>query len=43
MLALIAIHAVAALWHHVVLRDGTLGRMLPARRVQPRLGTPSPG
>jgi len=26
-----AIHAIAALWHHHVLRDGTLRRMWPAR------------
>lgn len=28
--ALVALHAGAAVWHHVVARDGTLRRMLPA-------------
>lgn len=31
LLALVAMHAAAALYHHVVRRDGTLQRMLPAR------------
>ena len=31
LLVLIALHALAALWHHAVRRDGTLHRMLPAR------------
>lgn len=31
MLALALLHAAAALWHHHVLRDQTLRRMLPAR------------
>lgn len=31
LLALIAIHVAAALWHQVVLRDGLLWRMLPRR------------
>jgi cytochrome b561 len=31
MAALIVAHAGAALWHHVVARDATLGRMLPGR------------
>lgn len=31
LLALVAIHAGAALFHHIVLRDGTLNRMLPRR------------
>lgn len=30
LLALVAMHAAAALYHHVVRRDGTLKRMLPA-------------
>ena len=29
---LIGLHAAAALFHHYVLRDGTLARMMPARR-----------
>jgi cytochrome b561 len=32
LLVLIALHVAAALWHHVVLKDGLIGRMLPARR-----------
>ncbi|MBR0679806.1 cytochrome b [Roseomonas eburnea] len=32
LLALVALHVAAALWHHLVLRDGTLRRMLPALR-----------
>lgn len=32
LLVLIALHVAAALWHHLVLKDGLLGRMLPARR-----------
>lgn len=32
LLALVALHAAAALVHHVVLRDGVLARMLPALR-----------
>jgi cytochrome b561 len=31
MLALVAAHAAAAVWHHVVARDTTLRRMLPRR------------
>ena len=31
MLALVAIHVGAALYHHFILRDGVLGRMLAAR------------
>lgn len=31
LLLLIAGHAAAALWHHVVLKDDTLRRMLPTR------------
>lgn len=31
LLALIAMHAAAALYHHVVRRDGTLRRMLPVK------------
>ncbi|HEX7328002.1 MAG TPA: cytochrome b [Casimicrobiaceae bacterium] len=32
LLALIGVHAAAALYHHLVRRDGVLLRMLPARR-----------
>jgi cytochrome b561 len=32
LLALVTLHIAAALWHHFVLRDGVLRRMLPARR-----------
>jgi cytochrome b561 len=32
LLALIATHVLAALFHHFILRDSTLRRMLPARR-----------
>jgi cytochrome b561 len=32
LLALVCLHIGAALWHHFVLRDGVLRRMLPARR-----------
>jgi cytochrome b561 len=32
LLALVGLHAVAALWHHFVLKDETLKRMLPFRR-----------
>jgi cytochrome b561 len=32
LLGLILLHAGAALWHHFVLRDGVLRRMLPSRR-----------
>jgi cytochrome b561 len=28
----IGLHVAAALWHHFVLRDGTLARMLPSLR-----------
>jgi cytochrome b561 len=28
---LVGLHAAAALWHHFVLRDATLRRMLPVR------------
>lgn len=31
ILALAALHAAAALWHHLVRRDGVLARMLPGR------------
>lgn len=34
LLVLIGLHVAAALFHHLVLRDGLLGRMLPARRAQ---------
>ena len=32
LLALVSLHIAAALWHHFVLRDGTLRLMLPKRR-----------
>jgi cytochrome b561 len=32
LLVLIGLHVVAALFHHFILRDGTLRRMLPAAR-----------
>jgi cytochrome b561 len=32
LLALVVLHVSAALWHHFVLRDGVLRRMLPGRR-----------
>jgi cytochrome b561 len=32
LLALVAAHVLAALFHHFILRDSTLRRMLPARR-----------
>jgi cytochrome b561 len=32
LLALVLLHIAAALWHHFVLRDGTLRLMLPKRR-----------
>ena len=31
LVAVVAAHVAAALWHHFALRDGTLRRMLPAR------------
>ena len=31
--AIVAVHVAAAVWHQVMLRDGTLNRMLPAARV----------
>jgi cytochrome b561 len=31
LLGLVALHAAAAIWHHVVARDPTLRRMLPRR------------
>lgn len=33
MLGVVAVHFLAALWHHVVRRDGTLLQMLPGRKV----------
>ena len=41
---LILVHAIAALWHHYVLKDRTLTRMLPAPGSVElaRAGTPSP-
>jgi cytochrome b561 len=32
LLGLVSLHVAAALWHHFVLRDGVLRRMLPRRR-----------
>ncbi|MCC7426740.1 MAG: cytochrome b/b6 domain-containing protein [Alphaproteobacteria bacterium] len=32
LLAAVALHVVAALWHHLVLRDGSLMAMLPRLR-----------
>ncbi|MCL1500452.1 cytochrome b/b6 domain-containing protein [Xanthomonas nasturtii] len=32
LLALVLLHIGAALWHHLVLRDGLLGRVLPGKR-----------
>lgn len=32
LLALVSLHIAAALWHHFILRDGTLRMMLPRRR-----------
>lgn len=32
LLGLISLHVLASLWHHFVLRDGTLRMMLPGRR-----------
>lgn len=31
LVAVVAVHVVAALWHHLVLRDETVRRMLPSR------------
>ena len=31
LLLVVAAHVAAALWHHLVLRDGVLRRMLPGR------------
>lgn len=31
LLALIALHVAASLWHHFILKDGVLHRMIPAR------------
>ncbi len=36
LLAAIAAHVLAALWHQIVLRDGTLSRMLGGARTTPR-------
>lgn len=32
LLALVSLHVAAALWHHYVVRDGVLRRMLPGKR-----------
>jgi cytochrome b561 len=34
MIVLVLLHAVAALWHQFVRRDGLLQRMLPSRRIR---------
>ncbi|MCC7166358.1 MAG: cytochrome b [Rhodospirillales bacterium] len=34
LLVLVGLHAAAAVWHQIVLRDGVLGRMLPAGWLQ---------
>jgi cytochrome b561 len=40
LLATVAVHAAAALWHHFVLRDAVLDAMLPGRsRAAPRRGS----
>lgn len=33
--ALVAVHIAAALWHGIVLKDGVLNRMLPAKKERP--------
>ncbi|ANC90660.1 cytochrome b [Azospirillum humicireducens] len=38
ILALAALHMAAALWHHLVRRDGVLGRMLPDRQADRETG-----
>ena len=38
LVALVVLHAAAALWHHLIVRDETLARMLPRRRTR----TPEP-
>jgi cytochrome b561 len=38
LIALVALHAGAALWHHLVARDGVLRRMLPRRRSDGQMG-----
>ncbi|WP_372398243.1 cytochrome b [Azospirillum sp. HJ39] len=38
ILALAALHAAAALWHHLIRRDGVLARMLPRRHDDERPG-----
>ncbi|WP_206692536.1 cytochrome b/b6 domain-containing protein [Azospirillum sp. INR13] len=38
ILALAALHMAAALWHHLVRRDGVLGRMLPDRQADRKAG-----
>ncbi|WP_144187082.1 cytochrome b [Elioraea rosea] len=43
LLALIAVHVAAALWHHFVLRDGLLWRMLPRRSQAEARSLPSAG
>jgi len=43
LFALVAGHAVAALWHHFISRDSVLKRMLPARFSSPASGTEASG
>jgi cytochrome b561 len=38
LIAIVAVHAGAALWHHLVARDGVLRRMLPHGRAGERIG-----
>ncbi|BAI71127.1 hypothetical protein AZL_004890 [Azospirillum sp. B510] len=38
ILALAALHAAAALWHHFIRRDGVLARMLPGRQADEHPG-----
>ena len=38
LIAIVAVHAGAALWHHAVARDGVLRRMLPRRRRNGQMG-----
>ena len=40
LLAAVVLHLAAALWHQLVLRDGTLSRMLPAGR-RPAVSPPA--
>lgn len=42
LVALVLLHAAAALHHHLVRRDGTLRRMLPGRTGDPTSGNDRP-